>query len=333
MPFSFKHLNFRNLTIVIVYGLSAWFPTAQAAWPSEQPIKLIVPFALGSITDIMARLVAPDLSQQIGQTIVVENMPGESGHVGTAYAIDQKGDGYSLVYTSNGPLVIEPNLYKGHKRNFPWRDLSPVSLIAYTPQVLFVNRNWGVNSISSLVKKLQDNPGKFNIGSDGLASKSAVAASLFMQATQTDLMQVPYTSTQQIMAALRENEIQVALLEPGVVDLSQEQKKLVPLAATSTIKPSPYAPDSLNAIPTFTALGYDSLDTEVWHAVLAPAGTPTRIVNQINKAIQVVLAEPRIQQKFQLLYFTPKGSSPYMLSNRIEFETVQWRVKLKGLQK
>jgi tripartite-type tricarboxylate transporter receptor subunit TctC len=333
MPSPFKRLNFRHLTIVIVYALSAWFPSAQAAWPSEQPIKLIVPFALGSITDIMARIVAPELSQQIGQTIVVENMPGESGHVGTAYAIDQKGDGYSLLYTSNGPLVIEPNLYKGHKRNFPWRDLSPVSLIAYTPQVLFVNRDWGVNSLSSLVKKLQDNPGKFNIGSDGLGSKSAVAASLFMRATQTDLMQVPYTSTQQIVAALRENEIQVALLEPGVVNISQEQKKLVPLAATSTIKPSPYAPDSTDAIPTFATLGYDSLDTEVWHAVLTPAGTPTRIVNQINKAIQVVLAEPRIQQKFQLLYFTPKGSSPYILSNRIELETVHWRVKLKGLQK
>jgi tripartite-type tricarboxylate transporter receptor subunit TctC len=180
---------------------------------------------------------------------------------------------------------------------------------------------------------LQNNPGKFNVGSDGLGSKSAVAASLFMQATQTDLMQVPYTSTQQIMAALLDNEIQVALLEPGAVDTIQAQAKLRPLAATSTLKPTPYASPMLDAIPTFTALGYGTLDTQVWHALLAPAGTPTRIVNQINQAVQALLADSDIQQKFQSLYFTPQGSSPYMLSNRIELETVQWRFKFKNLLK
>jgi tripartite-type tricarboxylate transporter receptor subunit TctC len=325
-----KYLSFKQVACVVA-GLMLWLPPAQAAWPSEQPIKLIVPSAIGSITDSMARIVAPPLSQLLGQQIIIENMPGESGHVGTAYAIAQKGDGYSLLYTSNGPLVIEPNLHKGRGRNFPWRDLSPISLIAYTPQILVINREWGVDSLAGLIKKLQDSPGKFYVGSDGVGSKSAVAASLFMQAAKTDLMQVPYSSSKQMMSALLDNQIQLAFLEPGAVEAQLKQNKFMVLAATSTIKADPYALPTLDVTPTFTALGYPTLDTQVWHAILAPAGTPTRIVNKINEAIQKLLSEPFIQQKFQALYFSPEGSTPYVISNRIALETVQWRQRLKSL--
>lgn len=308
-----------------------WLSPAQAAWPNEKPIKLIVPAAIGSVTDTMARTVAPPLSQLLGQKIVIENMPSESGHVGTAYAIKQKGDGYSLLYTSNGPLVIEPNVHSVRGRNFPWRDLSPISLIAYTPQILVINQEWGVESLAGLIKKLQETPGKFNVGSDGLGSASAVVARMFMQATKTDLMQVPYLSSQQIMSALLDNQIQIALLEPGVVEAQRQQNKLKVLATTSTVKANSYDLPTLDSIPTFTALGFPTLDTQVWHAILAPAGTPTRIVNQLNEAIQTLLAEPTIQQKFQALYFTPQRSTPHALSNRIELETVQWRNKINSL--
>lgn len=304
---------------------------AQAAWPNEKPIKLIVPFAIGSLTDTMARIVAPPLSQLLGQKIVIENIPNESGHIGTAYAIKQKGDGYSLLYTSNGPLVIEPNVHSVRGRNFPWRDLSPISLIAYTPQILVINQEWSVESFAGLIKKLQETPGKFNVGSDGLGSASAVVARMFMQATKTDLMQVPYLSTQQIMSALLDNQVQMAMLEPGVVETQLQQNKLKVLATTSTFKTNIYHLPTLDPIPTFTALGYPTLDTQVWHALLAPAGTPTRIVNKLNEAIQTLLAEPTIQQRIQALYFTPQRSTPHALSNRIELETVQWRNKLNSL--
>jgi|GEM_PF-1662835 len=331
MNFFMKYFKLKPATIIVVGLMMAWLSSAQAAWPTKQPIKLIVPFAIDSVTDMMARIVVPPLSQLLGQEIVIENMPGEAGHVGTANAIAEKGDGYSLLYTSNGPLVIEPNVHKGHGRNFPWRDLSPISLIAQTPQVLVINRKWGINSLAGLIKKLQETPGKYYVGSDGVGSKSALAASLFMQATQTDLMQVPYSSTQQIMSALLEDQVQMALLEPGVVEAQLKQNKFVALATTSTVKANPYALTTLEATPTFTALGYPTLDTQVWHAILAPAGTPTRIVKQVNEAIQTLLAELSIQQKFQTLYFTPQGSTPYQLSSRIELETVQWQHRLKSL--
>lgn len=331
MHFFQKYFNFKQATTVVVCFMMAWLPSAQAAWPSERPIKLVVPFAIGSITDTMARTVAPQLSQLLGQTIVIENMPGEAGHIGTAHVIAQKGDGYTLLYTSNGPLVIEPNVYKGRGRNFPWRDLSPISLIAYTPQVLVINRDWGVDNLAGLIKRLQDTPGKFYVGSEGVGSKSAVAASLFMQATQTDLMQVPYSSTQQVVSALLDDQIQMALLEPGAIEAQLQQNKFVALAATSSVKANPYALPTLDTVPTFTALGYATLDTQVWHAMLAPAGTPTRIVNRLNEAIQTLLAEPFIQQKFQALYFTPERSTPFAISNRIELETVQWRNRLKSM--
>ena len=331
MHFFQKYFNFKQSAIIFACFLLSWLSPAQAAWPNEKPITLIVPFAIGSVTDTMARIVAPPLSQLLGQKIVIENIPSESGHVGIAYAITQKGDGYSLLYTSNGPLVIEPNMHSVRGRNFPWRDLSPVSLIAYTPQILVINQEWGVENLAGLIKKLQETPGKFNVGSDGLSSASAVVARLFMQATNTDLMQVPYSSTQQIMSALLDNQIQIALLEPGVVEAQLQQNKFRVLATTSTVKANSYALPTLDSIPTFTALGYPTLDTHVWHALLAPAGTPTRIVNKLNEAIEALLAEPFIQQKFQALYFTPQSSTPYALSNRIELETVQWRNRLKSL--
>jgi tripartite-type tricarboxylate transporter receptor subunit TctC len=152
-----------------------------------------------------------------------------------------------------------------------------------------------------------------------------------MQATNTDLMQVPYSSSQQIVSALLDNQIQIALLEPGVIEAQLQQNKFRVLASTSTVKANSYTLPTLDSIPTFTSLGYPTLDTQVWHAILAPAGTPTRIVNKLNEAIQALLAEPSIQQKFQTLYFTPQGSTPYALSKRIELETVQWRNRLKSL--
>lgn len=309
----------------------SWLSPAQAAWPNEKPIKLIVPSAIGSVTDTMARIVAPPLSQLLGQKIVIENMPSESGRVGTAYAMTQKGDGYSLLYTSNGPLVIEPHLHTVRGRKLTWRNLSPISLIAHTPQVLVINQEWGIENLAGLIKRLQETPGKFHVGSDGVGSTSAVVARLFMQATNTDLMQVPYSSTQQMMSALLDNQIQIALLEPGVVEAQLQQNKFRVLAITSTVKTNSYILPTLDSIPTFTALGYPTLDTQIWHAILAPAGTPTRIVNRLNEAIQALLAEPAIQQKFQALYFTPQSSTPLALSNRIELETVQWRNRVKGL--
>lgn len=326
-----RRLAFKQATISVVMTLAALTSQAQAAWPEEQPIKLIVPFAVGSTTDAVARIVAPPLSQLLGQNIVIENMPGEAGHTGVEAAIAQKANGYSLLYTSNGPLVIRPNAQTNKKRNYPWRDLSPISLVAFTPQALIINRSWGVDQLEGLIKKVQANPGKFHIGSDGAGSPSAAAASLFMQATNTDLMQVPYSGTQQIMTALRDDEVQMALLEPGAMIEPLAPNQFMVLAMTSTIQTGLNKAPTLEAIPSFTALGYATLDMQVWHAILTPAGTPTRIVNQINQAIQAVLADPVVRQKMEALYFTPQGSTAFMLSKRIELESAQWRRKLKAL--
>lgn len=321
-------------TVVAFALLQAYSLSAHAAWPLEQPIKITIPYALGSMTDQVARIITPELSKALGQEIQLENYPAESGRAGVAYAIEQKPDGYNLLYASSGALVIDPNLQASQKssaRNYPLRDLSPISLIGVSPLILTINKDWGTDTLQGFVKRAKDNPGKYHIGSDGVGSNSHSVARLFLRATQTDFLQVPYSSSQQMVSALHDNQVQALFIEPGAILDTLKQNKLIVLSKTSSAK-LPHQP-LLDGVPSFTSLGYNELDTIVWHAMLAPAGTPTRIIHRLHDALQSVLEDPQVVTKIQALYFTPQGSTPHMLKSRMELETEQWRQKFKALSK
>ena len=300
-------------------GLCLAAATAQAAWPADRPISLVVPFPPGSSPDILARALAEPLSASLDQRIVIENRPGAGGNIGTRLVTRADPDGYTLVYTINGPLVTAPTLYKATLGYDPFVDLQPVSLVGTSPNVLTVPAASPAQDVKGFVTASKAQPGRWNYGSVGAGSSAHLAMEMFKQQAGIDLLHVPYAGFPQVITAIMGGDVQAGFMVPAIAMPQVRAGKVRALAVTS-LKPSDTLPD----VPTMAAQGFPGFESISWNAILAPKGTPPEIVEALNKHIEAALKDAKIQTLMRSQYFTPAPSSPAELTALMRDEKKRW---------
>lgn len=300
-------------------------PAAHADWP-ERPIHLVVPFPPGSSPDILARTLSEPLAQALGQAVVIDNKPGAGGNIGTRSVSQAKPDGYTLLYTSNGPLVTAPTLYQKTLGYDPLRDLAPVTLVATSPNVLVVPSGLNVNSVQDFVSRVRARGNALNYGSVGPGSSAHLAMEMFKQRAGIDMAQIPYGGFPQIIAAIIGGDIQASFMVPAIAMPQTRDGKVKVLAVTS-LQPSATLP----GIPTLTSQGYPGFEAISWNAVLVPAETPRPIIERLNQALTRIINSEAVRKQMALQYFTPAPSTPAALSLLIQDEQARWNPVIQKL--
>lgn len=301
--------------------------TAQTAWPLEKPIHLVVPFPAGSSPDILARTLATPLAKKLGQNIIVENKPGAGGNIGTRFVARAPADGYTLLYTINGPLVTAPTLYKKTLGYDPFKDLTPITLVATSPNVLIVNAEFPGNNVADFVKQAGQQSGRWNYGSIGPGSASHLAMELFKKQANIELAHIPYNGFPQVTTAVIAQDIQAAFMVPAIAMTQIKAGKVKALGITSRS-----AVEALPGIVPLSEQGFAEFEAISWNAILAPAGTPPGILARLHTALAEILNSDEIKQKFSTQYFSTVGSSPAELERLMKQEKLRWDAVIDTLK-
>lgn len=317
-----KRYVLQTLAATLAFAAPAW-----ADWPADRPIHLVVPFPAGSSPDLLARTLVDPLSKALSQTIVVENRVGAGGNIGTRYVANAAGDGYTLLYTINGPLVTAPTLYKKSLGYDPMTDLAPVTLVATSPNVLVVSNAVGADTLAAFVDKARSQPGKLNYGSVGAGSASHLAMEMFKERAGINLMQVPYPGFPQITTAIMAGDIQAAFMVPAIAMPQVRNGKMRALAITSA---QPVA--SLPGIDPVSAQGYPGFEAISWNAILAPASTPASVIATLQQQLGTIIRSDDIARKFAAQYFSAVGSTPAELRSLMQQERQRWDAVIDRLQ-
>lgn len=317
----------KTLLRLIVFGVSWSFlllaTAADAAEPyPSKPIRFIVPFPPGGGTDILARLVGEELVKRLGEQIVVDNRPGAGTNIGMGIAASARPDGYTLLMASVG-VAANPSLYRRMPFN-PAKDLAPVTLVAIAPSVLVVHPSVPAKTPKELVALLKAQPGRLNYGSFGSGSGGHLAAELFKLVTHTDIVHIPYKGGGPAIRALLAGEVQIVFSSqlPVLGYIKTGRMRAIGLAAD---KRSVALPD----VPTFRESGID-YKTGTWWGVLVPAGTPSAIIDRLNREITAILRTASVHQRIVAQGGEPVGSSPAEFAAFIKSEARKFAKVVKA---
>jgi len=250
---------------------------------------------------------------------VIENKPGAGGNLGTRFVARAPNDGYTLLYTINGPLVTAPKLYQKTLGYDPASDLAPITLVGTSPNVLVLSTALQVNSTAEFVQRARSQPNTLNYGSVGAGSAAHLAMELFKQQAGLELLHVPYTSFPQITTAMLAGDIQAAFMVPAIAMPQATEGKLKVVGVTSLL---PFA--SLPDVAPLATQGFEGFEAISWHAMLAPAGTSPEILLRLQQVLAEILSRPDIQDKFSAQYFSAVGSSAEVLQALMQTETKRW---------
>jgi len=303
-------------------GLSAFAAGAAQPYP-ERLIRMIVPFPPGG-ADVMARLVADRLSAALGQGVIVENRAsGGGGTIGAKTVAAAEPDGYTLLFTSPGPLTTSAPVYKNLGYD-PLKSFAPVALIAESPFVLVVHPSVPARSVQELVAYARANPGKISLASVGYGTFPHLFGEQLKQRTGMELIHVPYRGSAPAITDLLAGQVQLYIDNTRNITQHVQTQKLRALAVTSETR-VPEAPD----LPTMTESGYPDFLATYWNGVLAPERTPRAIVEQLNAAINASLATEEMRAAVLKLGMTPIIASPQEFAARIARELAQWTAVAK----
>lgn len=290
---------------------------AQALFPSK-PITLVVPFAPGGGNDILARLIAPKMSAQLGQPIVIENKPGAGGNLGADYVAHAAPDGYTLVIASS---QITMNPYLGMKVPFNIElDFEPVGRIGSVPLMLVSNTEQPYKTLKEFVDYTRANPGKVSYSSPGPGTPQHLAGEVFAKLNKTELLHVPYRGTGPSISDLMGNQVQVSFATFASAIQYVRAGKLRALGIAGQRRTT-LMPD----LPSFAEVGLKSYDVELWYSLLAPAKTPRAVVDKLNGALLAALKSPDLADQFTKQGFEVKGSTPDELKAYIGRELARWQ--------
>jgi len=304
-----------------------WAQTSTSGWPTK-PVRIVVPFAAGGTTDILARALAPELGKAFGQTFIVDNKPGAGGNLGADAIAKSAPDGYNLLMGTVGTHAINAALYP--KMSFdPVRDFAPVSLVAGVPNVLVMNPAKAeanhINSVADLIRYAKANPGKLNMASSGNGTSIHLSGELFKSMTGTFMLHFPYRGSGPALLDLIGGTMDLMFDNLPSALPQIKAGKLKALAVTSATR-SAAVPD----LPTIAEAGVKGFEASSWFGLLAPAGTPADIVNRIQQETAKALQSPALKERLLSQGAIPSGNTPAEFTKFIAAETAKWAQVVKA---
>ena len=315
---------------LLLAGLGLPLALRAQAWPAR-PVRIVVPFAAGGTTDILARALAPELQRAFGQPFVVDNKPGAGGNTGAADVAKAAPDGHTLLMGTVGTHAINPSLYS----RMPYdhvKDFVPVTLVAGVPNVLVLNpanaQKNGINSVSALIRHAKAHPGRLNMASSGNGTSIHLSGELFKTMTGTFMLHLPYGGSGPALIDLiaGNTDLMFDNLPSSLPHI--RSGKLKALAVTSSARSS-----ALPELPTVEEAGGPPLkgfEASSWFGLLAPAGTPMDIVNRVQAETAKALAAPSIRERLQSQGAIPSGMTSPEFARHIVAETAKWAQVVKA---
>ncbi len=289
---------------------------AQEPYPSK-PIRFIVPYPAGGGTDTIARLIGTQLSQRWGQPVVVENKPGASGILGNDLVAKAPGDGYTVLMGITAVVQI-PALYK--KVPYRLEDLTPVSQIAKSADLLMVPRDSGVTTLAQFVDKARAAPGTLNYGTYGNATSSHMNGERFKQQAGIAITHIPYQGSGPEMAALLGGQLTLAFVDATAAYPHIKSDKLNILAITGAQRHP-----ALPQVPTMTEAGYPGLEANGWFGMFVPASTPRPIVDKLGAEISAIVQSPELNKRLTDMGLIAVGSLPGDFKTQVEKDAAHWK--------
>jgi tripartite-type tricarboxylate transporter receptor subunit TctC len=308
--------------VAIAVGVAA-LPVAADDYPSK-PIKIVVSFTAGGTTDVIARQVAVRLSQHLKQAVVVENRPGAGGTLGTDVVARAPADGYTLLMSSSGPIVISPSLSKKLATD-PLTEIAPIIPVADVPNVLVVYPGIAARSVPELVKLAKAAPGTLNYGSTGVGTVAHLSGAMFTDRTGIEASHIPYKGADAV-TDLMSGRIQFMFATLPSVIGQIRAGKLVPIATVAD-KRSKALPD----VPTLKEAGMPELEGApgAWFGLFAPKATPSAIVAKLNATVNEILRESGLQEGFEQQGAEPMGGSPEQFARKLQRDYEAWKPVVK----
>ena len=312
-----RMLHISEIMVAMVVATCSSAPARAQDYPTKT-IEVIVPFAGGSASDVVTRVLLNEMSKSLGQNFVVENRPGAGGNTGTAAATRAAPDGYTLVMSTSGPLAANKTLFKTLGYD-PEKDFAPISLFAILPNVIVINSKLPPKTLTEFIAYAKDHPKELNYGSVGVGSSQHLAGAYFEQVAGVKLTHVPYRNIAQYTPDFIAGQVPLGFqFLPNVLGLIKNGDARA-LAVTSNKRMT-----ALPDVPTAAEAGVKNYETFGWIALLAPAGTPTPIIDKLYKALAQAVMDPTVKEHFIELGAEPVAQGPEALAKFITSETVKW---------
>jgi len=301
------------------HGMAQSYPT--------KSIRLIVPFPPGGTSEVLGRMIGQKMGEILGQTIVIDTRPGASGSLGTGLTANSSPDGYTLLFTSLSPIVINVNMSNMKLPYNPEKDLAPISVITRVPSVFAIHADSPMRSIKDLIAAAKAEPGKISYGSSGVGSVNHLIGELFKEQAGVNLLHVPYKGAGAGIIGLLSKEVNMILAAPPAVLPHTKSNKLRALAVSSA-KRSPALPDT----PTIIESGIPGFDLSAWYCMMAPAGTPRSIIDTIRTALVKTITVPPVSDRLRAAGAEPDPSTPEEFAKLIKADIKAWgkAVQLSG---
>lgn len=310
-----------RVVVCVVLGTSMAAAMAQE-YPSK-PIRMIVVFTPGTTTDILARLIAPKLTEAWGQQVLVDNRPGAAGVVGATLAAKAPADGYTLLVSTSSAFAINPGLYQKLSYN-AIEDFAPITNMVTTPQVLVVNPSFAAKTVKDLVAAAKSQPQQLNYASIGIGSTSHLTMEMFSSNSGIKLSHVSYKGSPAAHAEILGGQIPIMFDgEPAVLP-HIKSGKLRGLGIASLVR-SRFLPQ----LPTIAEQGYPTFEAVGWSGLVAPAKTPPQVLDKLNAEVVRILKTPDVQERLTALAFTPVGNTREQYAAFIKAEIAKWSKVIK----
>ena len=310
-------LNTLLAAALIITNTDAFAQTSTATGYPNRPLRFILPFPPGGGTDIVGRVLAQKLSEELGLPVIPDNRPGAGGNIGAEAAAKAAPDGYTIVICTVG-LAVSPTLYK--KLGYDAvRDLTPIGLVASTPNALAVHPSMPARTVKQMVNLAKSGAGKVSFGTGGAGTLNDLIAQVFRSASHADVLIVPYKGINPATVAVLSGEVDAVVV---AVSSAAPYVKSGKLRALATL--APRRAQALPEVPTAVEAGYPELEGVLWYGMLAPAGTPQPVISRLSQAFAKIVASADTRERLAAVGTDPMTSTPEQFADFLKKETARW---------
>jgi tripartite-type tricarboxylate transporter receptor subunit TctC len=309
--------------VSILLSLCTGSAAVAQGYPSKS-VRLVVPAPPGSAPDILSRLVGQKLSEMWGQGVVIDNVLGAGGNIGTERVAKAPADGYTMLFNTIGPIAVNVSMYD--KLPFdPIKDFAPVTLVAKVPNILVVHPSVPIKSVQELIDYAKKNPGKLRYGSPGSGTSNHLSAELLNTMAGISMLHIPYKSSAQMTTDIMGGQVEVVFHNAPVLMPHVKSGALRGLAVTSA-KRNPSVPE----LPTVAESGVPGFEVTAWFGFLAPAGTPQAVISKVHADVVKAIAMPDVRERMMAQAAEPIGSTPQEYGAFIASEIAKWSKIVKS---